>query len=54
MQRVVAVDKNGNIYSKEDEKTGHNELVYELFEEFLEPLQDEKVKGDFIKIWPNA
>ena len=54
MQRVVAVDKNGNIYSKEKEKTGHNELVYELFEEFLEPLQDEKVKGDFIKIWPNA
>ena len=54
MQRVTAVDKNGNIYSKEDERTGHNELVYELFEEFLEPLQDEKVKGDFIKIWPNA
>lgn len=54
MQRVTAVDKDGNIYSKEDERTGHNELVYELFEEFLEPLQDEEVKGDFIKIWPNA
>ena len=50
MQRVTAVDKDGNIYSKEDERTGHNELVYELFEEFLEPLQDEEVKGDFIKI----
>lgn len=54
MQRVVAVDKDGNIYSNEDERTGHNELVYELFEEFLEPLQNEEVKGDFIKIWPNA
>ena len=54
MQRVTAIDKDGNIYSKEDERTGHNELVYELFEEFLEPLQDEEVKGDFIKIWPNA
>ncbi len=54
MQRVVAVDKDGNIYSNEDERTGHNELVYELFEEFLEPLQNEEVKGDFIKIWVNA
>ena len=54
MQRVTAVDKDGNIYSKEDERTGHNELVYELFEEFLEPLQNEEVKGDFIKIWVNA
>ena len=50
MQRVVAVDKDGNIYSKEDETTGHNELIYELFEEFLESLQDEGLKGDFIKI----
>ena len=54
MQRVVAVDKDGNIYSNEDERPGHNELVYELFEEFLEPLQNEEVKGDFIKIWVNA
>ncbi len=55
MQRVVAVDKDGNIYSKEDEKIGHNELIYELFEEFLEPLQDEVLQGDaYIRIWPNA
>lgn len=55
MQRVTAVDKDGKIYSKEDKRTGHNELVYEMFEEFLEPLQDEELKGDvYIKIWPNA
>lgn len=49
MQRVVAVDKDGNIYSKEDEKIGHNELIYELFEEFLEPLQDEVLQGEVIR-----
>ncbi len=55
MQKVTAVDKEGNIFQIEDERTGHNALVYELFEEFLEPLQDEKIKGDgFIQIWPNA
>lgn len=48
------IKKDGNIYSKENERTGHNELVYGLFEEFLEPLQDEEVKGAFIKIWSNA
>lgn len=55
MRRVTAVDKDGNIYSKEDEKIGHNELIYELFEEFLKPLQDEVLQGDaYIRIWPNA
>ena len=43
------------VLQTENERTGHNELVYELFEEFLEPLQDEELKGDgYIKIWPNA
>ncbi len=55
MRRVTAIDKDGNIYSKESLKVGHNELVYELFEEFLKTLQDEKLKGDWlIQIWTNA
>ena len=55
MRRVTAVDSDGKVLQIEDERKGHNELVYELFEEFLEPLQDEELKGDgYIKIWPNA
>ena len=55
MRRVTAVDSDGKVLQIENERTGHNELVYELFEEFLEPLQDEELKGDgYIKIWPNA
>ncbi len=55
MRRVTAVDSDGKVLQIENERIGHNELVYELFEEFLEPLQDEELKGDgYIKIWPNA
>ena len=55
MRRVTAVDSDGKVLQIEGERKGHNELVYELFEEFLEPLQDEELKGDaYIKIWPNA
>ena len=55
MRRVTAVDMDGNVIQREDERTGHNGLVYEMFEEFLKPLQDEELKGDgYIKIWPNA
>ena len=49
MRRVTAVDKDGNIYSKEDEKIGHNELIYELFEEFLEPLQGKTLEKEYEK-----
>lgn len=55
MRRVTVVDSDGKVLQIEDERKGHNELVYELFEQFLEPLQDEELKGDaYIKIWPNA
>lgn len=46
MRRVTAIDMDGNVIQREDERIGHNELVYEMFEEFLKPLQDEELKGD--------
>ena len=32
MRRVTAVDSDGKGLQIEDERKGHNELVYELFE----------------------
>ena len=55
MRRVTAVDMDGNIMQREDERIGHNEIVYEMFKEFLNSIQDKELKGDwYIKIWPNA
>ena len=54
MIKVVAVGKYGNIVMAEDKESLHNDIVYSMFEDFLEPLKDEKVEGDLINIWPNA
>lgn len=54
MKKVVAVGKYGNIVMAEDKESLHNDIVYSMFEDFLEPLKDEKVEGDLINIWPNA
>ena len=55
MRRVTAVDMDGNVMQREDESRGHNKIVYEMFKEFLNSIQDKELKGDwYIKIWPNA
>ena len=45
MRRVTAVDMDGNIMQREDERIGHNEIVYEMFKEFLNSIQDKELKG---------
>lgn len=50
MKKVVAVGKYGNIVMAEDKESLHNDIVYSMFEDFLEPLKDEKVEGDLINI----
>lgn len=35
MRRVTAIDMDGNVIQREDERTGHNGLVYEMFEELF-------------------
>ena len=47
MRRVTAVDMDGNIMQREDERIGHNEIVYEMFKEFLNSIQDKELKGDW-------
>ena len=45
MRRVTAVDMDGNVIQREDERIGHNELVYEINEvgeyTFTITVQDE-------------
>ena len=43
MKKVTAVGNYGNIAIKEDMSKLHNDLVYEMFKEVLEPIKDEKV-----------
>lgn len=40
MRRVTAVDMDGNVMQREDESRGHNKIVYEMFKEFLNSIQD--------------
>ena len=47
MRRITAVDMDGNIMQREDERIGHNEIVYEMFKEFLNSIQDKELKGDW-------
>lgn len=58
MRRVTAVGQYGNVVMDEVATEGkeitHNEMLYNMFEELLKPLQGEKVEGDLISIWPNA
>ena len=55
MKKVIAVGSYGNITSAEDVVKLHNDLVYEMFKEFIDSIQDKELKGDwYIKIWPNA
>lgn len=54
MKKVTAVGNYGNIAIKEDMSKLHNDLVYEMFKEVLEPIKDEKVNGDLIQYWNNA
>ncbi len=54
MKKVTAVGTYGNVAVTEDKTKLHNDLVYEMFKEVLEPMQQEKVKGDLIQYWSNA
>lgn len=54
MKKVIAVGSYGNITSAEDIVKLHNDLVYEMFKEVLEPIKEEKVEGDIIQFWNNA
>ena len=54
MKKVIAVGSYGNITSAEDVVKLHNDLVYEMFKEVLEPIKEEKVEGDIIQFWNNA
>lgn len=54
MKRVTAVGSYGNIVTNEDISKLHNDLVYEMFKDILEPIKVEKVNGDLIQYWNNA